>query len=294
MHQGPVCRLRLCGDLAWRISGDDAVGAAVVQRLAGVMELGRPGGAGLQTRDLRVAGPVASGQTVPLAPGVSLSTYPDRAPAVSCPAGRPTRCIVEPFSSDAELLARVISVSYVFSRAVESHGGLLIHGALAEWNGKGVILTGKSGIGKSTASGRLPPTWRSLSDDASLIVKSGPGRYAAHPWPTWSRIFDGETGASWPVGRGVPLAGIYFISRDCRVPSEVRPHPAVVLELLDLAYDVSWDVLCGGVREDQRNIRLQLFDNARLVAAAAPCRTLRVTLQNAFWETIETDLTAGP
>jgi SynChlorMet cassette protein ScmC len=76
-------------------------------------------------------------------------------------------------------MSRVMAVSYVFSRAVEARGGLLIHGALAEWNGKGVILAGKSGVGKSTASARLTPAWRSLSDDATLIVPDGPMRYKA-------------------------------------------------------------------------------------------------------------------
>ena len=87
----------------------------------------------------------------------------------------------------------------------EKNGGLLVHGALAEWNGIGVILAGPGGVGKTTASKRLPRPWRSLSDDNTLIVKSPDGTYWAHPWPTWSRYRQGDMSGSWDVQAAVKL-----------------------------------------------------------------------------------------
>ena len=62
-----------------------------------------------------------------------------------------------------------------------ARNGLLLHGALAVHNGAGFILAGPSGVGKTTASRRLPLPWRSLSDDCVLVVRDANGRYWAHP-----------------------------------------------------------------------------------------------------------------
>ena len=75
---------------------------------------------------------------------------------------------------------QLMRVSQIVANASEEKGGLLVHGALVEWNGTGVILAGPGGVGKTTASKRLPSTWRSLSDDTALIVKSH-GRHVLGP-----------------------------------------------------------------------------------------------------------------
>ena len=46
--------------------------------------------------------------------------------------------------------------------------------------------TGCSGSGGNNDSW---PPWRSLCDDATLVVRDASGRYWAHPWPTWSRFY---------------------------------------------------------------------------------------------------------
>jgi hypothetical protein len=90
----------------------------------------------------------------------------------------------------------------------------------------------------------------------------------------------------------VPLAGVYFICREGSERPVARPRPGAVVELLDLAYDTSWDVFRDVSREERRAIRLQLFDNAREIIAAVRCRSLLVTLRNAFWKEIEADISA--
>jgi len=50
-----------------------------------------------------------------------------------------------------------VGLSLVFARQAQAFGGVLIHGALAERDGMGVILAAPGGTGKSTAAtGFLP------------------------------------------------------------------------------------------------------------------------------------------
>ena len=67
-------------------------------------------------------------------------------------------------------------------------GGLPLHGALVEHDGRGVLLVGRSGVGKSTACRRLPPRWNALGDDLALAVRRPGGGFAVHPLPTWSAV----------------------------------------------------------------------------------------------------------
>ena len=118
--------------------------------------------------------------------------------------------------SDKSHEMRVIQLMYlsmVICRDAQFRGGVLLHGALAGWNGNGVILAGPGGIGKTTASKRLPHHWQSFCDDMTLVVCDNKGVYRAHPWPTWSTfMFDGP-GGTWNVQHAVPLKGIFFLEQ---------------------------------------------------------------------------------
>jgi hypothetical protein len=90
-------------------------------------------------------------------------------------------------------------------------GGTIVHCALVDVDGAGVICPGVSGAGKTTLSRHLLGArgLRVLSDDRAVVRRSGTG-YRAYgtPWP-------GEGG--FAVNAGVPLVGIGFI--------EHRPVP---------------------------------------------------------------------
>ena len=64
-------------------------------------------------------------------------------------------------------------LSACIARETLPNGGVMLHGGLATVplapGPGGVLLAGRSGVGKSTASRRLPPTWRSLADDVTLV-----------------------------------------------------------------------------------------------------------------------------
>jgi SynChlorMet cassette protein ScmC len=103
------------------------------------------------------------------------------------------------WDSESERFIHLVQLSLILAREAQTCGGVLLHGALAEWNGLGVILAAPGGMGKTTASNRLPAPWRSLSDDLTLIVRDSQKNYWAHPWPTWSRFLWGGAGGEWNV-----------------------------------------------------------------------------------------------
>ena len=100
----------------------------------------------------------------------------------------------------------------IYLRSFDS-GGLILHGALIERNGRSVLLAGPGGAGKSTLSRRLPLHWYVLSDDQSLVVVDDQNRYLAHPVPTCSDHLWHGSERSWNVQCHVPLAAIFFIEQ---------------------------------------------------------------------------------
>jgi len=170
---------------------------------------------------------------------------------------------------------------------IECTGGVLIHGALAEINGKGVILAGPGGAGKSTASKRLPPTWRSHCDDATLVVMDSEGTYRAHPWPTWSRFWCGEEGGCWNVEYSVPIKGIFYISRsEFDYVEQIEKWKTSTL-LMAAAEQVNAVSQRGLSNDEIRKIRLQRFNNICNISTVVPGYLLKMGKDGDFWRKIE-------
>lgn len=198
----------------------------------------------------------------------------------------------------------VLSMSYIglaIARAELARGGLLLHGALAAAPAHlpgGVLLAGGGGVGKSTASRRLPPPWQSLSDDSSLVVCDERGGYLAHPWPTWSRLYDAQdggpgAGGRWEVQRGLPLRAIFFLSQANEEQVETLAPTVAAAYLLESVRQVS-AVLTRNLRpaEAQPLFAAQLAAAEQLVRTV-PVYTLRLSLTGSFWQEIEHVLAAG-
>jgi SynChlorMet cassette protein ScmC len=173
----------------------------------------------------------------------------------------------------------------------QANGGLLLHGALAERDGHGVILAGPWGVGKSTASGRLSPPWRSLCDDLTLVVRDGGGRYQAHSWPTWSRFASGGPGGSWQVSRAVPLAGVFFLQQaPVNHARTVRSEEAIGL-CTETVKQAEWRLFARSrVRQTQR---IERFNNICELVKYVPSFILQISPSGAFWEEIEKALGQG-
>jgi len=177
-------------------------------------------------------------------------------------------------------------------------GGVLLHSGLASLppplpprrgNEGGVLLAGRSSVGKSTAARRLPPPWSALADEATLIVKDEKGVYWAHPWPTWSRFFGSEKGDgrdTWDVQRAVPLRAIFILEQGEENHVEpMGPGHAVAL-LAELARQTATHFLHRLPLDEIAAFNRRRFENLCVLVRSVPAYLLHVSLTGAFWEEI--------
>ena len=191
-------------------------------------------------------------------------------------------------SLDERVVSCLADISLAVAEAVQARGGLLLHGGLAENQpgGYGAILAGPSGAGKSTASRRLHWPWRSLSDDAVLVVRDRAGAYWAHPWPTLSAFLPGGSGGSWDVGYAVPLKGIFYLEHGEYVHAErLGPGHAACL-LTQSAEQAFWPLGLATPKASVKRSRGERFSNVCALAQAVPAFHLRMDLVSPFWETM--------
>jgi SynChlorMet cassette protein ScmC len=172
-------------------------------------------------------------------------------------------------------------------------GGLPFHAALAEHQGKGVILAAPSGTGKSTCSRRLMPPWQARCDDEVLIVLSSDGRYLAHPFPTWSACIAPGENPTYNSQDFSHLAGIFFFEQ-APVDECLPLHPAeAAVEAVVSSQVALARFLWYCTPEEARKIRCKLFANACKLAKEVPAFRLRVSLTGSFWEKLEAALGSG-
>jgi hypothetical protein len=268
--------LTLRPGLHWTICAADEASATIVTQMAKVMELPACTSAGLPTADenpKRLVVISGSHDRVPGSPEEVIFQMPDRQPGWK------------------GLFGGQVQVSLALARAFLPQGGLLLHGTLAELMGQGALFGGASGVGKTTTSRRLPPPWRSLCDDTTLVTPDAQGRWWAHPWPTWSLCIEGGPSGSWNVSSAVPLAAIFLLkqaSLDRVAP--LRPGRAVA-RLVQAAEEASPLAAepQGGTRLVHA-LRLQRFDWLSVLARTVPAFTLELSLTGAFWQEIENTL----
>lgn len=139
-------------------------------------------------------------------------------------------------------------------------GGVLLHAALVVKDGRGCLLAGRSGVGKSTLSGLCAAAgWTVYSDDRAIVFqRGGQWRAAGTPWHGSSRFSrDGEVG----------LGGLYFLQQDRVDRCEAMEKHAARLALLDVA-SVPW------FDDDWSQGALQALDR---LACQAPCGRLHFT-----------------
>jgi hypothetical protein len=222
-------------------------------------------------------------------------------------AGGPLR-VADPLTEERWFWQQLMRLSAGIAREI-LWGGVLLHSGLAAFRDQlspspkgggsdrvrsggegGILLAGRSGVGKSTASRRLPPPWRTLADDMTLVVYDGQGTYWAHPWPTWSRFFGegkGDGSDTWDVQQAVPLRAIFVLERGETDRAEpLGPGHAVAL-LAELARQTSTQFLRGLSRDEIAAFNHQRFDNLCALVRAVPAYTLHLSLDGAFWEEIE-------
>lgn len=201
--------------------------------------------------------------------------------------GNSTICHITPAIDRDMLATQMIWLSPFLIQSIQSWGGGLIHGALAERNGCGVIFAGPGGIGKSTVCERLPQSWRSLSDDMTLIERDADGVYWAHPWPTWSRFMWGGEGGTWDVSYAVPLQAVFILEQaeETKIVSCGAGRSAMLLdEVADQASFFAYDSLA---RECARRHRINRFNSMCAMAQKIPTAILHTSLTELFISQLE-------
>lgn len=194
--------------------------------------------------------------------------------------------ICEIKDSSREYLNIWYSSQAIFLQSVKL-GGLPIHSALLELNGRGILLCAPSGTGKSTCCSRLPEYWKPLCDDETLIVSDGEKQYRAQPFPTWSEYLLEPSGNTWNVQHSVPISGVFFLEQfesDEVIPLGAGQTAAFISESVDHVFQKFWRGMNSNI---QKNIRRQFFDNACKMAMSIPGFYLRASLCGKFWEEIE-------
>ncbi|MBI4767438.1 MAG: SynChlorMet cassette protein ScmC [Deltaproteobacteria bacterium] len=196
-------------------------------------------------------------------------------------------CRLGHWDSETERFVHLVQISLVLARQAQTCGGILLHGALADWNGLGVILAGPGGTGKTTASNRLPAPWRSLSDDLTLIVRDSQKNYWAHPWPTWSRFLWGGPGGEWNVQKAVPLGGIFFLLRADEDQVAPLGNGQAISLLLSSTREASNLMARGLSPEESQALHLKWFNNLYSLSRSVSPHLLHISLTGPFWKEIE-------
>lgn len=282
--------LVLADGSTWGIVAGDERAAAIASRLAEVMQL-RPCHAPAYRLLVLTDKNGTYTDTALAGTGSQVQIYVPRS-FLSSDNDHTFTCIVPPAHNSDILINQLLQLSLVIAQQTQARGGILLHGASAANGGGGVILAGPGGVGKTTASCRLRSPWRSLSDDATLVVRDKNGTYWAHPWPTWSNfMLDGKVG-TWDVEHAVQLKAIFFLdqAQNDRIEPIGAGHSVPLL--VELAEQASWSMAHGQGGDVARALRLQRFENICSLSKSMSCYHLHLSLDGAFWEAIGHVITA--
>jgi SynChlorMet cassette protein ScmC len=196
--------------------------------------------------------------------------------------------------SEAFLDHREIRYINMWSALREIHrhallnGGTPVHAALVSLKGKGVLIAGPGGTGKSTCYEHLPDYWDRLCDDQALVLRMKDGHFRVHPFPTWSDHLWRESEKRWLVERSVPLKAAFFLEQAPR--DEVLPLKNLseaVLKYLESAKQM-WRPVWAKVEKGEKSIQsVMLFDNITRMVHAVPAYRLRARVDGEFWKKME-------
>jgi SynChlorMet cassette protein ScmC len=261
-----VC-LRLANGSSWSIAGRNSMADSMVERLADAMQL-RSSVNASHTLALTVLDDPSHRES-PVLNGISVEYTLGRV------------------LGEDMLASRLQEISQLIALASQETGGMLLHGALIEKDGEGVVLTGHGGAGKSTAAGRVPPPWRSLCDDTTLIVRDRDGAYRAHPWPTWSSFMFGGAGGTWQTEHSVPLRAVFVLEQAPEDHTDSLGGGETACLLAECGEQVTWPAFHNLPEEQVRSLRARRFDNICDMTRAVPAFRLRLSLTGTFWNEIE-------
>lgn len=183
-------------------------------------------------------------------------------------------------------ISMVFSLTPIYHAVIEG-GGLPFHAVLIAKSGSGVLLAAPGDGGKSTCAARIPKPWEAMCDDEAMIVRDKDGRYAVHPFPTWSDHLSGRSHKTWDVQCHVPLRAIFFLgqSKEDKIVEISKSQAAA--SAYKAAEQISLQTFRGLDAAEARRFRQKLFENACSLVTAIPAYVLRASLTGRFWEEME-------
>ena len=280
LKQGVSYYLVLADGSHWEIAAGDEEAASIVSQAACAMQLGT-------TADILESSQHDNICRVLVRVAANKSLVECYVPLVSESDGAIT-CILNHCNHwGSPYVVNLVRLALVFARESQARGGALIHGALAERDGIGVILAAPCGTGKTTASSRFPSPWRSLCDDTTLVVRDLQGKYWAHPWPTWSRFMYEGSCDTWDVQRAVPVKGFFFLAQAAEDRVERIGSGQAVSLLVECVKQTSTFMEPGLLKEEVRTLHLERFDNLCALAKVVPSHMLHISQTGSFWQKIE-------
>ena len=196
-------------------------------------------------------------------------------------------CAAEHLGNGDARAVQLMRVSQAVVSPAREEGALLIHGALIERDGWGVLLAGPGDVGKSTASKRIPMPWRAICDDSTLVVCDDRGAYWAHPWPTWSTFMYGGTGGRWDVEYSLRLKAIFFMEQAEVDQAEPVGEGEAICLLLESVGQAMQASMFKMDESEKRAVHLQRFENVAELMKNVPGYHLRVSKSGAFWDQID-------
>jgi SynChlorMet cassette protein ScmC len=282
-NQLVVC-LVLADGSSWNIAAGDVRASEAVLRLMDAMQLTPVADASLP---FKMAEPVRRFPELSRRLNVLVDPNKTAWNILPCEDHGIITCIIGSAHCGNLFFLQLIRLSHLLIKYAEVRGAVLLHGALIERDGSGVILAGPGGAGKTTAARRLVSPWRPLCDDSTLVVCDQNGAFWAHPWPTWSCFLYGGTGGSWDVQYSVPLEGIFFLEQAKEENFEPLGVAQAACLLIESAEQTSWPLSPLMKQDELRIIRLKRFENICNMIQAVPSFVLRLGLNGPFWREIE-------
>jgi SynChlorMet cassette protein ScmC len=199
--------------------------------------------------------------------------------------------VAKAHTADLRLILMWEALGPVYLQAIMA-GGLLLHAALAEVDGRGVLFAAAGGVGKSTCARRLPPPWKAHCDDTALAVRLPEGGYRVHPFPTWTDHLWRGLQTTWPAQQHVPLAAIFFLEQAGHDTASALPPGAAALRMLRSTGQLMTPYLDDLPRAQKRRVTTAAFHNACALAKAVPAFRLHLTRTGRFWEEVQKALRA--
>lgn len=178
-----------------------------------------------------------------------------------------------------------IALQSIYLKAIEN-GGIPLHAALIEYNGKGFLIAAEGDTGKTTCAKRLENIWTTLCDDEALVVLSN-GTYRVHPFPTWSDYAFRDSKKSLNVEYSLLLSAIFFLEQSDR--DEVLPMniSEAALMINSSAMQTCYYLYRDLNDKEKRQQCIKVFDNSCRLAKTVPAFILKAAKEGKFWEEIE-------